>query len=141
MDIHFYLAAEGAARSWLEKSLDLLGEDDHSEVHRSIAGLEQGLRRSIGTDKIVVLEPASPKNLVELASLKSLLGSTWVIVILPDRDPETVARALTLRPRFISYIDQTNDDLIAVLGKMISSKRKAYKELKGRQANLHTPPL
>jgi hypothetical protein len=136
IDLHFYLTAHGAERVWLERSLELLDKEDHSEIHRSLESLESALKRPSPREKIVVLEVAHRHDLEKIAPLEVLLKDAFVIILLPDRDPDTVNRAFRLRPRFISYIDKMNHEMIEVLIKVFLSKRRKNRELDNKHAVL-----
>ena len=68
--------------------------------------------------EIVLLTARTKKELKELIGLREFLSDIRVILILPDRDHETISDAHALYPRFITYIDGDYSDLKAVLTKM-----------------------
>jgi len=51
--------------------------------------------------------------------LSDWLWDTRIILILPDRDRETITNGLKLRPRFFTYADEDFGEVAAVLAKML----------------------
>jgi hypothetical protein len=51
------------------------------------------------------------------------------IVILPDSNPDTVAKGHILRPRFLSYCDGDFQDVAAVLSRMIENSETDEKRI------------
>ena len=125
MELHVYLTGGKKERHWFEKSFELLGVDDHSEVHRSPAGLKRALSRPSSEEKIVILEASTHADLVKISELHHLLETASLIVLLPDRNPETVALGLSLRPRFLSYADKAGEDVLAVLERVVTNARRS----------------
>jgi hypothetical protein len=66
----------------------------------------------------VVLQAASNHELRILESFRFRLEQVFFILVLPDADSETVARAHQLRPRFIVYQDSDFSEVEAVLGRL-----------------------
>jgi hypothetical protein len=66
----------------------------------------------------VVLQAASKHELRILESFRFRLEQVFFILVLPDADPETVARGHQLRPRFIVYQDSDFTEVEAVLGRL-----------------------
>jgi hypothetical protein len=73
---------------------------------------------------IVILHAASRTDLDEILSIRQLLDDLRTILILPDRDHDTIAQGLTLRPRYLSFTDGDFGDVSAVLAKMLRFSRK-----------------
>jgi len=67
----------------------------------------------------VILAPGR-KILLELQDLDQMLERLRVILILPDADPQTIARGHNLRPRYLSNIQSDFQDVAAVLRKMLA---------------------
>ena len=79
-----------------------------------------------------------------MLSLRKLLSDLRLILILPDRDRDTVMSAHALRPRFLTYADGNLDDIAAVLRKMLGPKaaparlrRRQEKEMTSVKAGKH----
>ena len=93
-----------------------------TEVCPSVENLSRKLRQPGNGFSLAVLLTKSQEDLSDILSLSDLLHDLRIILILPDRHKDTIARALTLRPRFLTFADSDFTELSAVLGKML----KAY---------------
>ncbi len=95
-----------------------------TEIHRTVASISKRLKMRVGDVSVVILHTATKEEFCDVLSLGSLLESLRIILILPDRERETIAQGLKLRPRFISFTDTDYSDVSAVLGKMLMVYRK-----------------
>jgi hypothetical protein len=95
----------------------------NTEVCLSAENLSRRLRQPGNGFSLAVLLTTSQNALSEILSLSDLLHDLRIILILPDRQKDTVARALTLRPRFLTFSDSDFTELSAVLGKMLKTYR------------------
>ena len=68
---------------------------------------------------IAVLEANSMDELKDLVSLHDLFLDIRIILILPDRERETISNAHKLRPRFLAYADSDFESVKVVLKKML----------------------
>lgn len=89
------------------------------EIFRSIEGLSVRLQNPTGKPDVAILHASSREELLELVCLSELLRDIRIVLILPDRDPMTVARGHKLRPRFIS--DRENDcgEIMTILKRLL----------------------
>ncbi len=67
---------------------------------------------------VAILLAADKKDLSDLFSIRDLLVDMRIILILPDNDEDTMAKAYSLYPRFIHYTDSDFKDVLAVLERM-----------------------
>jgi hypothetical protein len=65
---------------------------------------------------------ANKEDLLYLVANKELIWNLRVILILPDREEDTVTKGHLLRPRFLTYADGNFLDVATVLGKMLQSR-------------------
>jgi hypothetical protein len=93
---------------------------DEVELVRSIEGLSLHLRSPTGHPDLAVLAVNRKKELAELFSFGELLADSRLVLVLPDREPGTVALAHRLRPRFVAYADGDPGVLAAVVHKMLT---------------------
>ncbi len=96
---------------------------DGVEIHRTIDSLSRRLRQPSSGPSMAVLLAASKEDLMEFLSIHDLLDSVRIILVLPDRKDDTVAKGHSLRPRFLTYVDSDSDflDVAAVLSKMLGN--------------------
>ncbi|HUH67076.1 MAG TPA: hypothetical protein VLZ07_11630, partial [Syntrophales bacterium] len=89
----------------------------------TIESLFRGLRQPRSWEDVAILLASTRVELhhFNLVSLRNLLWDMRTIVILPDSNPETVAKGHILRPRFLSYCDGDFKDVAAVLSRMIGN--------------------
>ena len=73
--------------------------------------------------EIYVLLADSKNRLKEINQLIDLLEDKRIILILPDASNTTLSMAHHLYPRFLTYINNTYDDLCAVLIKMMNREK------------------
>lgn len=116
-------AEDKMSRYRLMRNLFQLNVDMHLEIHRSVDTLAIGLCKKRCVDAIAILMINNNQTLVKLTALSELLNDVKIILVLPDRSPDTIAAAHRLYPRFISYMDGDLNDVFAVLGKMIDYDR------------------
>jgi hypothetical protein len=89
------------------------------EVYRSIEELTRRLQRLYDHDTIVILQAEDRKQLVRIVSLRDLFQGVRIILLVPDREEETIVLAHRLRPRFLSTSEGDFSDVMSVLQKML----------------------
>ncbi len=89
------------------------------DVLRSVRQLSEALRR-FHTDRVMaVILAAEKKELTELSKTRDLLKDIPVLLILPNRDKDTIAEATRLCPRHICCMDDEWPPLQEMLLSMI----------------------
>lgn len=129
MELLLYSTEKNSAGKRMQDIIADLVPEKHIGIHRSIESLSHRLRRFRCDLSLAVIVTKSRKELDDLLSLHDLLQDISLILILPDKEPDTVSKGHKLYPRFISYTDDNFMVVAAVLEKMI--KRL---ELRSRQA-------
>lgn len=90
-------------------------------VHcRSFEALERRLRRPRHNVKILFISVSDALEMAQLTNLRPLLMDLKLVLVLPRRDPDTIAWAHTLGPRFIAYADNGVEQVGAVLDRMMN---------------------
>ena len=82
--------------------------------------------KNIGS--IAILHPKDEEELESILNVKHMLNELRLILILPDRNDETVSKGHKLRPRFLTFQDNDYKEVYAVIEKMSAStnpKKKA----------------
>ena len=64
-------------------------------------------------------------HLRELVARRELIAKVRIILVLPDRTPETIAAGHSLQPRFITYRDSDLEKIGSVLRKIIETTSHA----------------
>jgi len=121
LDLIFYStdAKESGDRLW--EVNQSLGSAHKGEFYRTLQTLSQKLRKPRIGQIIAVLLTASRKDLLDILSIRDLLERARIILILPDRNEDTIKNGLTLVPRFFTYTDSDFSIITAILKKMLSA--------------------
>lgn len=80
--------------------------------------------------RIILILAASSDDLAQILPFRDLLVNHPVILILPDSKKDTMARALSLYPRYIDYIQNDLKDVFPVLKKMV---KKIHRQTEGEK--------
>lgn len=96
-----------------------IAPDSIAEFYSMPGDVLHRLRRKKGDLSVVILCAHSHADLEEILGFRSLLHDLRSILILPDRESLTIARGLTLHPRFFSFVDSDFEDVSSVLARML----------------------
>ncbi len=118
MNIIFYLSVSNEQGERLERIIALFFLKRRIEKYQDLEGLGKKLHEPYNYKDVVLLAPASKDELSHLLDMQDLLSGMRIILVLPDRDDETVAMGHRLRPRMVSYNDSDYLDVAAVLTRM-----------------------
>lgn len=99
------------------------------EIFHSIEGLRQRILRTTYDEGIVVLIAERREELSELLPIIHLFRRLRIILVLPDRKPETIKIGYQLEPRFLSFVDKGFSEVKAVLKKMTTGSPTAEEAL------------
>ena len=126
MGILFYTNGVDEDSHLLLAEIESVAKTPDIEIFRTTEDLTSRLRQFRHNLEVAVLMASSLKDLQYLVSIQNLFGDIRIILILPDRDQETVSLGHKLYPRFLSYIDGNFADVAAVLTKMLR-RAETYK--------------
>jgi hypothetical protein len=87
--------------------------------HQSVADLSIHLRKRVGNEGIVILLLDSLEDLEAILQLRGLFWKYRILLILPDMERSTVARAVQLSPRFMTSADQGLGSIREVLVRLL----------------------
>ena len=122
MNILFYGSTGNTAAKKLLKTICMQVPPVKIEKYNEIDSLSERLRQFSKTPPIIVILITNLQELSALIAVQSLLSDIRIIIILPDRKKDTVAKGFKLYPRFVSYADSDFTDIAAVLAKMLNAK-------------------
>jgi hypothetical protein len=106
------------------------------EVCRTIEELSGRLRMATYDSAIAVLLASDSQDLRDILLVRPILSNVRTLLILPDRENNTIALGHSLRPRFIAYKDGDWYETASVLGKMLEAAGAPKRPwLSGRQAD------
>jgi len=123
----FYSPIADEASQRLQEKIEAAILNEPLEIHRDIESLNRRLRQPRYDLDIAVLNAGSNENLEELLSMRELFDRIRIILILHDKEAETVRKGLTLFPRFFTYVDSNFDWVTAVLKKMLLNNHDGKK--------------
>jgi hypothetical protein len=118
MTVFFLSGSKNEAKKVLLRVLDMIVPKNKITLIKDASELEYHLRHQFHDNLIAVLLPANKNELTDLISLKNIFGDIPIILILPDRDNNTIALGHKLRPRFMTYADSDFLDVATVMMKM-----------------------
>ena len=124
MKMLLYLPHEDGVGTKLLGIIEGLAVNGKIEIYRSIDSLVQRLRKPTFDIDVFILIASNKKQLSEVLLIKERLRDIKIILILPDRESDSISRGHEVYPRFVSYIDSDLKDVGAVLEKMMKNKRR-----------------
>ena len=86
-----------------------------TEIYDSIDEFSQRLRQPRGELTVAVIVANSKEDLLNLLFIRNLLQDIRIILVLPDREKDTIEKGHRLYPRFMSYVDSNLEEVEAVL--------------------------
>jgi hypothetical protein len=90
------------------------------EICHSIGELSARLGMPFSNVKVAVLFALSRAEIMRVLSLGDLMADVKSIVVLADDDKDTVMKAHTLRPRYITWLDSDFSNVVSVLRNMVA---------------------
>ena len=121
MKLFLYVPDRCRSGKRLQRVIEALVSKEDTEIYRTIDGLTFRLRQPRHDPSIAVLLTATREDLSEILSLRDLLGDIRIMLVLPDRKRDTIAKGHTLRPRFVTYADSDFVEMAAVLSKVLGN--------------------
>lgn len=119
MNLLFYATVTNGPGEQLQRVIEALVPKSRIEIYRTMDSLSARLRHTRYDLDIAILLATSREDLFELVSIRDLLDDLRIILVVPDREDETIAKGHELRPRFMTYIGGEFLDVAGVLGKML----------------------
>jgi hypothetical protein len=125
MDLLFYATdTKNTGKPLWDLYLDLDDKYD-GEFYLKIDDLVDRLRRPKSDPTIAVFLAATRQDLEDLLTFRDFFDRIRIILILPNRDEETITKGHALLPRFLTYVDGNFDWVKAVLRKMLSNNNNS----------------
>jgi hypothetical protein len=131
MKLILYEKARDGITEQLKGMMKSLIAEDRMEVYRTITTLSKRRSRPIDGWGIMVLVAADRNDLLDIFSIRKLFGIIRIIIILPDREEESVRMGHQLQPRFLTYMDEELSEVYSVLRKMLNcqNRSKGYEKV------------
>jgi hypothetical protein len=115
----FYEKKSGIIAKQLIGLIKESAKENKTELFQTIRTLSKRLSRTVDEMVIIVLIAGDRKDLLNIIAIQKLFGLIRIIVILPDREAESVKMGYKLRPRFLTYVNGDLSEVHAVLRKML----------------------
>jgi hypothetical protein len=112
----------GIHQCLLEKVKEVVPTSEVEEFH-NFEALFNFLLGSLNHGEIILLRASSSEELIAFRRIRDLMRDVQIILVIPDRRPETLSLGHLLRPRYLSYEDGNFDDLASVLEKMLRKRQ------------------
>ena len=120
MMVLVYAKAKNGVSSGLNQVLNGSSCGVRLETYSDLDDVFQRLRQPRLNLKIGVLAIDSEAELDRLLTIRELLSDMRLVLVLSDKDPQTVSKAHALAPRFITFSDAGIDPLVSVVEKMMA---------------------
>lgn len=109
--------------------MDDLGKTLEGRIQKELSGIEivtlnsrtslvQKMSRPLNKISVIIILVSSCEKLERLYSLVSLFENSRIILVLPDREKETLTTGIRFNPSFISYADNEFEEICEVLKKI-----------------------
>ncbi len=125
MNILVYTTLANNAFQHLIQTIEKVARGERTEIFNKPESLIDRLIQIRKDGTIVILLITNQIDLSLVLSFGSFFEDYKLILILPDRNKQTVSKGHQLCPRYVSFADGDFSDVGAVLNKMISNMRDA----------------
>ena len=132
MKLLFYAANKSGETESLQRLVEEMVPKDNLEIYSTFLSLSRRLRQPSCNLNTAVLAIGSRQELREIVTLRDLLSDIRLILIVPDRGRDTISKAHSLAPRFLTYMDTDFEEVRVVLVKMLHSADSVDIQGKGR---------
>ena len=92
------------------------------ETYETLEDLSRRFSQPLQDPSVVILLFTDGDELVETLPIRHRFQDVSLVLIVPNRDPETIARAHQLRPRFLTDLQNDLTAITAVVEKMLKMK-------------------
>ncbi|HBH86285.1 MAG TPA: hypothetical protein DDY17_01605 [Syntrophaceae bacterium] len=115
----FYTNSSGKTKKQLQEIIHARMPGEEMEVYRTFDSLSNRLLRPLEGLSVAVLLVSSMEDLSNILTLCNVLWDMRLILILPDRNHETIMKGHQLRPRFLTHADCNPTEVAEVLCNML----------------------
>jgi hypothetical protein len=119
MSILLFFTEANDTAEHIHRVIETMSHEEPLEVYGDVEALSKRLRRPGRGPQVAVVILSSHKDLEDVITIRDLLADLATLLILPDADADTLAKAHQIRPRFLTYADSDPMVIGAVLAKML----------------------
>ena len=123
MNLLVYAAKSDGVAQHLRQVIEEIVPKKNLQIYQNFNSLSYRLQQPMNGLKIAILLAGSDQDLTDFLSLQDLFSEIRVVLILPDREPDMIAKAHALGPRYLAYADGGFEDFKAVLIKMLERSK------------------
>ena len=120
MQIFLYISQNVESGRRLLRLILKMGRQKNIMSFVSLDEAKKQLKLSVHSGDILIFLADTDEELNQLYAIKDVVDDVRIILILPNNQPETLALAHLLRPRFITYIDRDVAEVGSVFQKMLN---------------------
>lgn len=124
MSLLFYSPQANSHGERIRERLERAFRSERLEICRCAEALARRLRAPRKLPGVAVAVLCSRQDLVDILAVEDLLSGVNTILILPDDDADTLAKAHRMRPRFLAYSYTDPEIVVSVLGRILLSQSK-----------------
>ncbi|MFH1154170.1 MAG: hypothetical protein V1793_10150 [Pseudomonadota bacterium] len=117
-----YYRPENPSGEQLLTLLKPIFTDHILSCHRTVEHLSRDLKQSANDQGIAILCLDTYKDLSAMLEIRDLFWKHRIVLILPDMERETVARAVQLFPRYMTAPDQGLNDIKDVVSRLMEQR-------------------
>ena len=126
MNIFLYAKQMNGPGVKLRRALEVLVGTKEIEIFTTITDLAKSLYPFGNENRTVIFLASSQEELLEIFSISNLLRRLRSILVLPDRNPDTLKLGYLLEPRFISYVDSGFFEIQAMIEQMLKKTTEEF---------------
>ena len=136
MSLLFYSPQSNGPGERIRERLERAFQAEGIEICRSVEALSKRLRVPKRLPGAAVAVLCNRQDLLDILAVEELLSGLNTILILPDDDADTLAKAHRMRPRFLAYSYTDPEIVVSVLGPDAAGTFEVVRKL--RMENVHT---
>ncbi len=114
-----YIPAGNGLEQCFRALLQITVPNKEFETYRSIGELAERLGRPPSNVKVAVLFAVNREEFMGILAIGDLMRDVKTILILADQDKDTIAKAHSLRPRYMTWLDAEFGNVPTVLKRMV----------------------
>jgi len=119
MQLLFYASKNDENQNRLDAAIRSVAPGGAIEHFTQLDELRDRLRSIVEPNSIMVLAAVDREELQKMQAFRDMLTEFFIILVIPDRQEDTIKLAHLLRPRFLSQVNDDFMDLNQIVAKMI----------------------
>ncbi|MBF0509775.1 MAG: hypothetical protein HQK57_12735 [Deltaproteobacteria bacterium] len=120
MNLLFYAKTDDGLAGRLRSEIETLVPKSDLDICRTMDDMSRRLRQPLKDMTLGIVFTDSKEDLLGLLLIRDLLLDVKMILILPDKEENTVAVGHALYPRYMSYADGDLQDVVEVIRKCLT---------------------